>query len=79
MYEFMAYKISYLFGYDNTKWDAWVTSIEGQTPSAAETAAIAKFSGKTLSVYVNMTFLPGFPTTAPADPEYVTKWSGGCL
>jgi hypothetical protein len=76
LFEFMAYKISFLFGNEDSTWDAWVTSINAGTPSAAETAAIAKFSGKTISVYINEGFLDGFDMSSY---EYVTKWSGGCL
>ena len=68
MFDYMIYKISFLFGNEDTLWDAWVTHIEANTPSAAETAAVKKFSGDTISVYINMSFLPGFDFTPPTYP-----------
>merc|ERR1712110_1393693 len=69
MYEFMYEKVWYKFEDKTTLWDAWGAA------NTSETARIAKYSGRALTVKVSNAFIAGWPT----DPAYVTKWSGGCL
>ena len=69
------YKMYYLFGNEDTLYEAWYDAIA--SPSADETAAYEKFSGKTLSIGIKMNFIPSFQSTFKYD--FQAKMSGGCL
>ena len=74
MFEFMYEKVWYYFEDQTTLFDAWAT-YASSSGDATKAAQAIKFGGRTLTVLVSNAFVSGWP----ASPEYVTKWSGGCL
>lgn len=74
-YTALEYKVYYLFGNEDTKYEAWYDGIS--SPTNDETTAYEKYSGKTVSIVVKQNFIPSFQTTF--DYDFQAKMSGACL
>ena len=68
MYQFMDDKVWYKFEDQTSVWDAWATA-------NSSSANASKYSGRAMTFMMSTAFVEGWI----ADPQFVKKWSGGCL
>lgn len=73
MYEFIAYKLYYEISDQTSTWETWADDATSNG-TTEEQAAATKYSGRALTIGVDMGFIPAWTT-----PAFVSKWSGGCL
>ena len=74
MYQFIEYKLYYKINDESTTYETWQADAEANG-SAAEQTAAPLYSGRAITIGIDMDFLPGWPS----EPAFVPTWSGGCL
>ena len=74
MYQFIEYKLYYKINDETDTYETWQEDAEANGNSAEQTAA-PLYSGRAITIGIDMDFLPGWPS----EPAFVPTWSGGCL